>query len=152
VSAETAPIVIAKTMISDSEGRVLVLRRSKTDKHRPGGADFPGGSLEDEDGNDPVQTAIREAREEVSIELAPDQIEEVAVMTETREHDGRVFRRYLNVARLSVRAAEVKVELDPEEHGAVHGWEQPAALPELFDGTSWVIGIQKAIQSGQLAT
>jgi 8-oxo-dGTP pyrophosphatase MutT (NUDIX family) len=155
VSPETAPIVIAKTMIRDSEGRVLVLRRSETDKHRPGGVDFPGGSVELVSGDDvyetPLQAAIREALEEAAIELEPDQIEEVAVITETRERDGRIFKRHLFLARLAVIAADVDVGLDPEEHGAIHGWEQPEVLPELFDETSWVVGIKKAIQSGLLA-
>ena len=154
MSAETAPIVIAKTMIRDSRGRVLVLRRSDTDKHRPGGVDFPGGSVDVIEGDEvletPLRAAIREAIEEVDIKLEPDQIKEVAVTTDRREHDGKVFTRHLFLAELAISGADLEINLDPEEHGA-HEWKHPETLPGLFDETHWIVGIQKALENGLLA-
>lgn len=59
--------VVAKVLIVNEKGDVLVLRRSQTDERRPGQWDFPGGWVEaDED----THTAVkREAAEEAGITL-----------------------------------------------------------------------------------
>lgn len=59
--------VIARTVVVNDAGEVLFLRRSDDDEDRPGGWDFPGGGLDE--GEEPRQAAIREAHEEVGLEL-----------------------------------------------------------------------------------
>ncbi len=59
---------IAKVLVLNDEGQLLVLRRSLNDLHRPGGYDFPGGDIEaDESIEDGV---VREAHEEAGLQLA----------------------------------------------------------------------------------
>lgn len=59
----------AKTIVCNGDGNLLVLRRSASDPHRPGGIDFPGGQI---DGNEEIVTgAAREVREEAGIILDP---------------------------------------------------------------------------------
>ncbi|HSD55641.1 MAG TPA: NUDIX hydrolase [Candidatus Saccharimonadales bacterium] len=54
--------VVAKTLIFNEEGKVLLLTRSSSDEHRPGGLDLPGGRVED--GEEILAGAVREADEE----------------------------------------------------------------------------------------
>lgn len=54
-----------KVVVFNSENRILFLKRSALSS-RPGGWDFPGGGLENED---PLDGVKREAREEASIEI-----------------------------------------------------------------------------------
>ncbi len=50
-------------IIEDKE--ILLIRRSKNLKNHPGEIAFPGGVIENDE--DPVETAIREIYEEISI-------------------------------------------------------------------------------------
>lgn len=54
--------VIAKVILVNPEGKILAVRRSKTDTRRPLQWDFPGGFVEADE--DPRTAVIREAREE----------------------------------------------------------------------------------------
>ena len=58
---------VARVIVLDREGRVLVLRRSKTAPTRALAWDLPGGLLEP--GEDPATGAIRELEEEAGIKL-----------------------------------------------------------------------------------
>lgn len=57
--------VAVKALLRDEYGRVLVLRRSVTDKRRPLTWDLPGGTVEY--GQDPVAALHREVQEETGI-------------------------------------------------------------------------------------
>jgi ADP-ribose pyrophosphatase YjhB (NUDIX family) len=59
--------VAQKAVILNSEGKLLALRRSSTDPHRPLTWDLPGGDLEI--GEDPREGMLREIREEAAIEV-----------------------------------------------------------------------------------
>lgn len=61
--------VVAKTLVFDDEGRVLVLVRSEDDRHRPGGYDLPGGKVDE--GENYIAAAAREAMEEAGLHLDP---------------------------------------------------------------------------------
>jgi 8-oxo-dGTP diphosphatase len=60
--------IVAKTLIFDDQGKVLLLVRSDDDKHRPGGYDIPGGKVDDGEGY--AEGAAREALEEAGLQLA----------------------------------------------------------------------------------
>lgn len=62
-------IIVAKTIIFNDDGKLLRLRRSSDDNHRPGGTDIPGGKIDD--GEAIVEGAIREIREEVGLSIDP---------------------------------------------------------------------------------
>lgn len=57
--------VAAKAVIIDGASRVLLLRRSKTDKRRPLSWDLPGGLVAF--GEDPLEAVKREVREETGL-------------------------------------------------------------------------------------
>jgi len=59
--------VVAKVIVMNAAGQMLALRRSKTDERRPGQWDFPGGHTDP--GEDIMEAALRETREEAGIEL-----------------------------------------------------------------------------------
>jgi 8-oxo-dGTP pyrophosphatase MutT (NUDIX family) len=59
--------VLAKTVVFNSDGKLLVLRRSDDDVHRPGGLDFPGGKIEG--GESIAAGASRELAEESGLHI-----------------------------------------------------------------------------------
>lgn len=59
--------VAQKVVIFNDQGKILALRRSPTDPHRPLTWDLPGGDLEV--GEDPREGILREVKEEVGIEI-----------------------------------------------------------------------------------
>lgn len=58
---------IARTLIFNAKGEVLLLIRSDDDSYRPGGYDIPGGKVNDHE--DFVAAAAREVAEETNISL-----------------------------------------------------------------------------------
>lgn len=63
--------IVAKTLIFNDEGQVLLVVRGAHELYRPGGYDLPGGRVEDEAGEASLEGAIREAREETGLLLNP---------------------------------------------------------------------------------
>ena len=64
--------VVAKTVLQDQNGLILLIRRSKTAPRRPLEWDLPGGFVED--GENFTDAAIRETEEEVGIKLSKDNL------------------------------------------------------------------------------
>jgi len=61
----TAVGLVAKALVRDVEGRVLLLVRSDNDEHRPGDFDLPGGGVEA--GESPASAIAREVQEETGL-------------------------------------------------------------------------------------
>ena len=65
--------VVAKAVLLNATGEILLLRRSQTDTRRPGQWDFPGGSVEKDE---MIETACaREITEESGIVVGGQQLE-----------------------------------------------------------------------------
>ena len=61
--------IIARSLVFNEDGMLLLLVRSNEDDYRPGGHDFPGGQIDE--GEELVAGALRELREETGLELEP---------------------------------------------------------------------------------
>jgi 8-oxo-dGTP diphosphatase len=60
-------VLVAKTLVFNEKGEVLVLLRSQDDDRRPSTWDLPGGSVEQDE--DPNEAAAREIKEEAGIDI-----------------------------------------------------------------------------------
>jgi 8-oxo-dGTP pyrophosphatase MutT (NUDIX family) len=59
--------VTARTLLTNSAGQILIIRRSPSDPFKPGAWDIPGGQVEQNE--DVGAGAIREVQEEVGVTL-----------------------------------------------------------------------------------
>jgi hydrolase, NUDIX family len=66
------PHFLAKALIVDATGKILVLERSSTHPLFPHGADLPGGQVEP--GETPLEAVRREIEEETGLGFAPSQL------------------------------------------------------------------------------
>ncbi len=78
--------IVAKTLVFNDEGQLLVLQRSSDDVHRPGGFDFPGGAVHT--GETVTAGAAREILEETGIRLPDDKLQLVYASCRTAHYDG----------------------------------------------------------------
>jgi 8-oxo-dGTP pyrophosphatase MutT (NUDIX family) len=76
--------VVAKVIVVNDKGELLVLRRSQTDDRRPGQWDFPGGWVEADE--DTIAAVKREAAEEAGLVLKDPSL--VFAFTEMTTHHG----------------------------------------------------------------
>lgn len=81
--------VISKVLIRNDKGKILTIRRTKTAPRRPLTWDFPGGVVEW--GEDPKDTAVREAREETGQVVQNLKVLEVGTLVERGEYAVTVF-------------------------------------------------------------
>lgn len=106
--------VIAKTLAFDNEGKLLILWRSASDEHRPGGPDLPGGRVEE--GEDIMAAALREAEEEAGITINPSQIHWAytdTVVAYNEEHKKKInMVRATFIARIDNSAVTLSDEHD----------------------------------------
>ena len=102
--------VVAKILLVNPAGAVLVLRRSKTAPRRPLQGDIPGGWVDE--GEDFTAAAVRETQEETGIQLAMTDLQ--LVYTHTAQVDGK------NVCWLFFigRTRETEVKLSSEHDHA----------------------------------
>jgi 8-oxo-dGTP pyrophosphatase MutT (NUDIX family) len=69
-------------LIPDAAGEARVVLTERVDRggHHSGEVSFPGGSLEPEDGGDPVLAALREAREEIGLDAEASEVRIVGAL------------------------------------------------------------------------
>lgn len=134
---------IAKSVLVNPDGKILVLRRSPTDTHSPGRCDFPGGSVEE--GESIVAAAVREIREEAGLAVEADSLTLAYAFTSEPNKEGVILTRMLFVGKV----AEQDVVLS-HEHDAFW-WHDTGTVLTDFDHTSWRDGLQFMIKHGLLA-
>jgi 8-oxo-dGTP diphosphatase len=76
---------VAKTLVFNELGELLVLQRSSSDAHRPGGFDFPGGAVDEGEGI--ITGAVREVREETGLRVADEALQLVYATCKTARYD-----------------------------------------------------------------
>jgi 8-oxo-dGTP diphosphatase len=73
-------LVVAKVVIVDKDGRILLIRRSETDANRPNQWDLPGGHADKEEFAE--DAASREAKEETGLTTESSKLKLVYGLTE----------------------------------------------------------------------
>jgi 8-oxo-dGTP diphosphatase len=110
-------------VISDQSGRVLLMRRA----YPPFDWVLPGGNAEA--GESPVETALREVREEKGLEVALDRMTGVYHQTDHRAGE------FLHFVFASAAADDARIHADPKEV-AEYGFFPPNALPEPMSAST----------------
>lgn len=89
--------VVAKAVLIDSDGKYLLMCRSN---HPSFGndPDLPGGTLED--GEDPLETMLREVTEEIGVTLNPEHVVEVYA---GQDYSAHRTKYHLYIARVAAR-------------------------------------------------
>lgn len=87
---------VAKVVVENGDGDILLLRRSKTDPRRAGEWDFPGGNVDADESH--LDAAIRETEEEAGIVITDPAI--LYVATEKYEPKEESVNRALCYARV----------------------------------------------------
>lgn len=116
-----AAVLLALTQ----RGGVLLTLRTPGLRHHAGQVAFPGGRVEDDDGN-PSAAALREAQEEIG--LNPDQVEILGQLPEY--HTGSGFR-ICPVVGLLLGPLDLQAQLRPDPNEVAVVFEAP--LPFVFD-------------------
>ncbi|HEX3427276.1 MAG TPA: CoA pyrophosphatase [Candidatus Limnocylindrales bacterium] len=83
-SPTARPAAVLALLFSDPAGdaRIVLTERLTYDGHHSGEVSLPGGKAEAADGGDPVTTALREAQEEVDLDVDEAQVEIVGALGE----------------------------------------------------------------------
>ena len=134
--------LVAKAVLINEKGMVLILTRSATDVVRPGQLDLPGGGIDKEDASYSA-AVLREIREEAGLELSEDDIK--LVFTDTSYFDGQTTIRFLYAASIS---STVPITLS-YEHSEQH-WMNMAQVESEYNHPVWVKGIKYAVQHNLL--
>ena len=90
-----------RIVLSDRDGRVLMLQRAADDDILPGAWELPGGGIDP--GETPAQAAARELREEVGVTLEEVDLSEWGTFPPRRRALHRFLRRRLRGRRLLAR-------------------------------------------------
>ena len=110
--------IVLKTFVLNSEGKILLLRRSESDTRRPLQWDLPGGMMDD--GETLEQGAVREVKEESGAEITeqPRVIfskAEVASWDDQNGHHGRNVIRIYFIAHVESPEVTLSYEHDKFE-------------------------------------
>lgn len=135
--------LIAKTVVFNTDGQVLLLRRSPTDERRPGEWDFPGGGVDR--GEDILAGAARELREEAGLDCPLSSFRLVFAATEPFPPTNQSITRFLCVVRLP-REYPVTLSFEHDEYKWVDVATALVDFPHFFFGR----GLRYAQEHGLL--
>lgn len=130
--------LVAKTAIFDDNNNVLVLTRSGVDSVRPGGFDFPGGTIDQ--GEDILQGAAREILEETGLHIQASEIRVLYTSTSSPNEKDTILVRLFCVAKVS---GDVTVKLSHEHQS--YQWLSLEDTIAAFSELSWSKGLQFAL-------
>ncbi len=132
-------ITVAKTIVMNPDGQILLLRRSATDADRPGEQDYPGGWPES--GETPEQGAVREALEEAGLSLDTSKLLLIFTGTTAYPDTNKSVNRFLFFTKLD---SQQDVVLS-HEHDA-YQWVKPEEALKLFPHPFWGEGLKYALK------
>ncbi len=111
--------IIVHTLISNDQGEVLILKRSKKDDVLPEYWDIPGGTLED--GEDPAHGAIRETEEETGLIIS-----EVKLFFQKSNIDTSKNKQFVTLI-FYTKSSATNVVVNSEDHDA-YAWIEPSKI------------------------
>lgn len=129
--------LVAKSILINQDGKILILTRSDTDLIRPGELDLPGGLVEP--GESYQEGAKREIKEEIGLDIAPRDLH--LVYTETSYYDDKTTIRCVYAAALGKTP---KIVLS-DEHSD-YAWLPLDVIKEKYSHPVYVKGIVFAQQ------
>lgn len=109
--------LIVHTIISNDQGEVLILQRSKKNDVLPEYWDVPGGTLED--GEDPTVGAIREIKEEAGLDIS-----NVKLFFQKSNVDASKNKQFVTLI-FHAKTSNTNAVINPEEHDTF-AWIKPA--------------------------
>ncbi|PIR38941.1 MAG: DNA mismatch repair protein MutT [Candidatus Zambryskibacteria bacterium CG10_big_fil_rev_8_21_14_0_10_42_12] len=113
--------LIVHTVISNDQGEVLIIQRSKKNDVLPEYWDIPGGTLED--GEDPSQGAMRETKEETGLGIS-----DVKLFFQKSNVDIKKNKQFVTLV-FHTNSSETNIVVNPEEHDA-HAWIDPLKISD----------------------
>lgn len=122
--------VVAKAVIQNDRGEVLLLKRSASDERRPGEWDFPGGGIEQGEGL--TAGVLREIHEEAGVMVASSDLRLVYAATEPWEPTEESVTRLLFVGK--VASNEVALSFEHEDYKWVDVDTALTEFPHPFYG------------------
>ncbi len=99
---------VAKILIFDSLGNILVLRRSSTHPHYPLHLDFPGGVVDPPES--PIEGALREITEETGIVLKKPDLTQLLVKENIKNERHYLFKAVL------IEKPEINISWEHDQH------------------------------------
>lgn len=135
------PKLVAKAVLVNEDGKVLVLWRSKTDPERAGRKDFPGGTVDD--GEHIHEGVIREIDEEIGVNMTHEDI--TLLYTETTFFEGHNAIRFLYAGKLS-KNTDIKISWEHDKFA----WLTPHEALTDFDHPVWAKGLSYLLEHNLL--
>lgn len=136
--------VIAKAVVLNDDGQVLLLRRSATDTRRPGTWDFPGGGIEP--GEELIAGVARELREEAALSIPQADLMLVYAATESWQPTDESITRLLFVTHLH-GSAIIKLSFEHDDFK----WADVATALADFPHPFYSAGLKYAADHNLLA-
>ena len=137
----TNPIQIAKALLLNEKGELLLVRRTETAPTRPNGWDIPGGSVEADE--TPLQAVTREIKEEIGVSILPGQLTLMYASTNYYNHTHGI--RFIFVGKLP-ESQEVKLSY---EHDQYH-WSPLKEALAKYDHPVYTEGIRYLLDNDLL--
>lgn len=134
--------IVAKAVILNSNGEVLLLKRSQDDDSRPGDWDFPGGGIED--GEEITSGIAREIAEEAGIIVEPKELQLVYAATQFYDDAAESVTRLLFLAKTASSLVKLSFEHDHFQ------WVSLVQALELFPHPFYGKGLAYALSHGLL--
>jgi len=138
--------IIARTLVFNEDGMLLLLVRSNEDDYRPGGHDFPGGQIDE--GEELITGALRELREETGLDLGLADMQ--LVCADAKSGFNASAQANVNMVKLIFVAKVVSAHVELSDEHQAHDWVNVDAAIERMraeDYPSGVVALEYLIEN-----